>query len=225
MILLCNTKYFYIYNMESKQNYYDDLKTIKKIMEESSRFLSLSGLSGIFAGLTALIGGAVAYIVFLKNNFFDNGEFFRNLSARELNTLKLQLFSDALIVLILAIGISLYFSYRKSVRHGLKIWTPVSKRLLTSLIVPLLTGGILIIIIYVKGQWQLIIPSMLIFYGLALVNACKFTYNELFYMGLIEICTGLAAAVFPEYGILFWCFGFGILHICYGLFMYRKYEG
>lgn len=211
--------------MKNKQNYYDDLKTIKKIMEESSRFLSLSGLSGIFAGLTALIGGGIAYIIFLKNNFLDNGEFFRNLSIRELNTLKMQLFSDALIVLVLAIGVSLFFSYRKSVHQGLKIWTPVSRRLLTSLIVPLLTGGILIIIIYVKGQWQLIIPSMLIFYGLALVNACKFTYNELFYMGLIEICTGLAAAVFPEYGILFWCFGFGILHICYGLFMYRKYEG
>jgi hypothetical protein len=211
--------------MESKQNYYDDLKTIKKIMEESSRFLSLSGLSGLFAGLTALIGGAIAYTVFLKSNFFDNGEFFRNLSPGELGILKLQLFSDALIVLILSIGVSLFFSYRKSVSHGLKIWTPVSKRLLTSLIVPLVSGGLLIAIIYFNGQWQLIIPSMLIFYGLALVNACKFTYNELFYMGLIEICTGLAAAVFPEYGIFFWCFGFGILHIFYGVFMYRKYEG
>ncbi len=211
--------------MESKQNYYDDLKTIKKIMEESSRFLSLSGLSGLFAGLTALTGGAIAYTVFLKSNIFNNGEFFRNLSPGELGILKLQLFSDALIVLILAIGISFFFSYRKSVRHGLKIWTPVSRRLLSSLLVPLVTGGILISIIYFNGQWQLIIPSMLIFYGLALVNACKFTYNELFYMGIIEICTGLAAAVFPEYGILFWCFGFGILHICYGVFMYRKYEG
>jgi hypothetical protein len=147
MILLCITKYFYIYKMESKQSYYDDLKTIKRIMEESSRFLSLSGLSGIFAGLTALAGGTVAFFVFFKSNFLYNEEFFLNLSRRELSILKLQLFCDALIVLILAIGVSLFFSYRKSVSQGLKIWTPVSKRLLTSLIVPLVTGGILIIII------------------------------------------------------------------------------
>jgi hypothetical protein len=65
---------------------------------------------------------------------------------------------------------------------------------------------------------------MLIFYGLALVNAGKFTYSEVFYLGLTEIITGLFAAVFPEYGILFWAFGFGLLHIIYGLLMYRKYE-
>lgn len=211
--------------MESKQEYFDDLKIIKKIMEESSRFLSLSGLSGLFAGLIALTGGAFALFIILQGSLSTGNEYFRNLSAGEMDSIKIRLTVDAILVLILAIGVSLYFSYRKSLRLGTKIWTPLSRRLLFSLLLPLVTGGIFIIILYAEAQWQLIIPSMLIFYGLALVNAGKFTYSEVFYLGLIEIITGLVSALLPEYSLLFWCFGFGILHVVYGFFMYRKYEG
>jgi hypothetical protein len=105
------------------------------------------------------------------------------------------------------------------------MWTPVSKRLLISMLIPLVTGGIFIIILYIQNQWMLVVPAMLLFYGLALVNASKFTYSEVFYLGLIEILTGLLCTIFPVYGLVFWCFGFGLLHIGYGLTMYRKYEG
>ncbi len=210
--------------MENKQEYFEDLKTIRKIMEESSRFLSLSGLSGIFAGMAALCGGIIAFSVFLHNRLFDNTEFFRSLSSGELNALKMQLITDAVVVLVLALGSSFFFSIRKSRKDGHKIWTPVSKRLLSSLLIPLLTGGILIIIFFIQGYWLLIIPSMLVFYGLALVSAGKFTYNEVFYLGLIEITTGITSTLLPAYGIFFWCFGFGILHIIYGISMYRKYQ-
>ena len=185
--------------MESKQKYFDDLTIIKKIMEESSRFLSLSGLSGLFAGLIALTGGAFAFFIILQSSLSTDNEYFKNLSAGEMDSIKIRLIADAILVLIFAIGVSLYFSYRKSLRLGTKIWTPLSRRLLLSLLLPLVTGGIFIIILYVESQWQLIIPSMLIFYGLALVNAGKFTYSEVFYLGLIEIITGLASALLPEY--------------------------
>jgi len=210
--------------MNDIKDYNEDLKSIKKIMEETSRFLSLSGLSGIFAGFIALAGGALAYLVILKSHTFAYSEFFMNLSNNETSSMKIQLIIVALLVLILALAGSLYFSYRKSLRTGQKIWTPVSKRMLINLLVPLATGGIYILILYSKAQWLFIIPSMLIFYGLALVSAGKFTYNEVFYLGLIEIATGLICNVLPEYGIFFWCFGFGVLHLTYGLLMYRKYE-
>ena len=210
--------------MESKSDYFEDLKIIKKVMEDSSRFLSLSGLSGLFAGLVALAGAAVAIFAFLNSRMVLSSGYFNGLPTHELNILKIKLMIDALIVLGLAAGVSLYFSYKKSVRNGIKIWTPVSRRLIINFLVPLLAGGIFIIILYLQNFWQLVIPSMLIFYGLALVNAGKFTYSEVFYLGLTEIITGLFAAVFPEYGILFWAFGFGLLHIIYGLLMYRKYE-
>lgn len=210
--------------MESKSEYFEDLRIIKKVMEESSRFLSLSGLSGLFAGLIALAGAAFAVYIFLDGKFLLSGGFFSADKAQEMDSLKIKFLAEALIVLVLALGVSVFFSYRRSVQKGLKIWTPVSKRLLVSLFVPLVTGGILILILYFQHHWQLIIPSMLIFYGLGLVNAGKFTFNEIFYLGLLEITTGLLSAIFPVYGIIFWCFGFGLLHIVYGLAMYRKYE-
>jgi hypothetical protein len=211
--------------MDSNSNYTEDLKIIKKVMEESSRFLSLSGLSGLFAGLIAFAGATVAYFTILKSKILLTDDNFTDLTIKELRILKTELIADLVLVLILAIGVSLYFSYRKSLRQGLKIWTPVSKRLLINMLIPLVTGGIFIIILYIQNQWQFIIPAMLLFYGLALVNAGKFTYSEVFYLGLIEIVTGLFCAIFPVYGLFFWCFGFGLLHIGYGIIMYRKYEG
>jgi len=211
--------------MDSNTNYSEDLKVIKKVMEESSRFLSLSGLSGLFAGLIAFAGATVAYLVILKNKILFTEEYFTGLTDKELRILKTELIAVLALVLILAILVSLYFSYRKSLRKELKMWTPVSKRLLINMLIPLVTGGIFIIILYIQNQWKLVVPAMLLFYGLALVNASKFTYSEVFYLGLIEILTGLLCTIFPVYGLVFWCFGFGFLHIAYGLKMYRKYEG
>jgi hypothetical protein len=210
--------------MDNKSKSFEDLNTIRKIMEESSRFLSLSGLSGVFAGLIALAGMAIACLVIFKGNILLNNVYFTHLSAEESVSMRSWLFFDSLLVLLSAIGISILFSYRRSVRQGLKLWTPVSKRMLVYMLVPLITGAMFIIILYNENQWQLIVPAMLVFYGLALVNAGKFTYSDIFYLGVFEIIIGFASALLPEYGILFWGIGFGILHIIYGLIMYRKYE-
>jgi hypothetical protein len=210
--------------MERKTDYSDDIKTIKKIMEESSRFLSLSGLSGIFAGFLAVLGGVIAYFGILKNTSIFTSESLLNLSAEEISAAKIQLLADALIVLLLALAGSFYFSYRKARQKQQKIWTPVSKRLLLNLFIPLIAGAFFISIFYLENQWHLIVPAMLIFYGLAVINAGKFTYGEVFYLGLAELLTGFLCAIFHGYSVLFWIIGFGILHIIYGLFMYRKYE-
>ncbi len=210
--------------MENRTDYIEDLKVIKKIMEESSRFLSLSGLSGISAGITALVGAAVAVFGFLNGNLIITEENFTTLSPSGIFSLKVKIISDALVVLVLAVGLSAWFSYRNSVRKGVRFWTPVSRRLLVNLLIPLIAGGIFVIILFLQFQWQLIIPAMLIFYGLALVSAGKFTYGEVFYLGIIEIITGVAASVWPSGGLIFWAFGFGLLHIIYGLVMFRKYE-
>jgi hypothetical protein len=210
--------------MEKKIDYSDDIKTIKKIMEESSRFLSLSGLSGIFAGVTAIAGACVAQYGILKSKTFFINDMVSTLSDKEFSSVKIQIVADALIVLSIALAGSFYFSFRKARESGQKIWTPVSKRLLLNLFIPLIAGSIFIIVLYFQNQWQLIVPAMLIFYGLALINAGKFTYSEVFYLGLAELITGFASAFFPTITLLFWLIGFGALHICYGLIMYRKYK-
>jgi hypothetical protein len=198
--------------METKSDYSGDIKTIKRIMEESSRFLSLSGLSGIFAGLLAVVGWSIAQFVILKE-------------GNDISAVKIQLAATALFILILALAGSFYFSLRKARIRGQKIWTPVSRRLLLSLLIPLVTGAFFILALYTENQWQLIVPVMLIFYGLALVSAGKFTYSEVFYLGLLELLTGFLALIFQGSPLLFWMLGFGCLHIVYGIIMYRKYKG
>lgn len=221
-ILLCNSKYFYA--MESDSKSVEDIRVIRKIMEESSRFLSLSGLSGIFAGVTAIAGALVAYFSILDKGSIHFEEYFRGLQAKATFSPGWQLITDAALVLVLSVLFSLYFSIRKARRDGKNYWTPVSRRLLVSLLIPLVTGGVFVIVLLVHNNVQLIVPVFLIFYGLALVNAGKFTFGEVFYLGILEIVTGLVSAFVPGFGLIFWIFGFGILHIVYGLAMYRKYE-
>ena len=203
--------------MEKNPSSAEELKLIRKIMEESTRFLSLSGFSGVFLGLFAIAGAIVAWFVIL-----DSG----NVSCDEsLSTaLRMQLAADALCVLILSLVAAFYFSNRNAKKAGKSLWTSASRRLLVSLAIPLITGGVFALILLSRNQLQLIIPVFLIFYGLALINAGKFTYNEIFYLGIFEIITGLFSAVLPGLGLIFWVLGFGILHIVYGIMMYRKYE-
>jgi hypothetical protein len=210
--------------MKSNIDSIEDIRAIRKIMEESSRFLSLSGLSGVFAGVTAIAGALFAYFFILDNGSIHYDEYFRSLSAKETFSLRWQLIADASLVLVLSVLFSLYFSIKKTKRDGKKFWSPVSRRLLINLLIPLVTGGIFIIVLLFQNHIQLIVPGFLIFYGLALVSAGKFTFDEIFYLGILEIITGLVSAFVSGWGLIFWIFGFGILHITYGVAMYRKYE-
>src|SRR5690606_39469028 len=75
-----------------------------------------------------------------------------------------------------------------------------------------------------KGLIFLAPPLSLIFYGIALYNASKFTFEVLKYLGMIQILLGLAGACFPGYGLVLWAVGFGAFHIAYGTYMHYKYE-
>lgn len=193
-------------------------------MEESSRFISLSGLSGVFAGITAIAGAFVAFFLILDNGSIHLDDYFRSLTEQEIFSLRWQLIADAALVLVISVLFALYFSVRKAKRDKKNVSTPVSKRFLINLLVPLVTGAVFILVLLYQNNIQLIVPCFLIFYGLALVNACKFTFSEIFYLGILEIITGLVSAFVPGWGLIFWIFGFGLLHIIYGLVMYRKYE-
>lgn len=207
--------------MKSRNKSHEDIDAIRAIMERSTRFLSLSGLSGIFAGLIAIAGSVAAIFLILNGNIDGN---FPDLTSGESAGMAQLLFIDALLILTLAVAFALLLSYRKASRQGVSIWTPVSRRLLVNLAIPLVAGGLFIFLLYERGVFGLVIPSMLIFYGLALVNAGKFTFSEIFYLGILEIITGLTAGLIPFYGIFLWIFGFGLLHIVYGLIMFRKYD-
>lgn len=211
--------YLKVLYMKSK-NYHEDLSHIRSMMEKSSSFLSLSGLSGVFAGLSALVGAGYVYWLFKQNgiDYFD-GE--RNIFNKELVQ---HLIIAGLVILIVAVSCGYFFTSRKSKKTGLKMWDATSRRLLTSFAIPLIAGGIFCLAMLFHGMFVFIAPATLIFYGLALVNASKYTFTDVQYLGYLEILLGLISLFFLGWGLLFWTIGFGVLHIVYGLVMHRKYK-
>lgn len=202
-----------------KEKYIEDLKEIKDIMNRSSRFISLSGLSGVSAGVIALIGAYLAY-----QTVYSNQDYLGYRKAILTTDSLLQLLLIAAGTLILTIVIGIYFTTRETKKRNLKVWDQQTKRLLINLFIPLATGGILCLMLLFRGYIGLVAPLTLIFYGLALVNASKYTLNEIRSLGLIEIILGLIAMQYIGFGLLFWVIGFGVLHIVYGAIMYKKYE-
>jgi len=201
----------------------DDIKAIRKIMEDNSRFLSLSGLSGVIAGAIAIVGALIAYYAILDKGSFGLGDYLGNIFGRGgSETLRLLLL-DAALVLVASVSVALYFSAKKAGKEGKSLFSPISRRLLINLLIPLVAGGLFIAVLLINNNLQLVIPCFLIFYGLALVNAGKFTLGEIFYLGILEIIIGLVCAFVPGWGLLFWIIGFGLLHIIYGVAMHRKY--
>ena len=199
----------------------DELTSIRSLMERSSKFISLSGLSGVLAGVYALIGAGFAYLVLYYGSGWHTVIHFYNNGRDAIIT---SLISAALLVLIFSIITGFLLTRRKARKKGQNVWGPTSRQLLFNMIMPLLSGGILIIILVFRGHYGIISPSSLIFYGLALVGASNFTFKDVRYLGILEIILGLIAACLPGYGLLFWAIGFGVLHIVYGTIMYLKYD-
>ena len=206
--------------MKEEQDYIRDITEIRSMMERSSKFLSLPGWSGILAGIYALAGAYIAYSVF----DFSPADLVYSNAPGSLSSCLWKVVSLGLIILILAIGSAVYLSYKKANKKGEKLWNPTTRRLLIHMAVPLITGGLLILILISKGLIGLVAPFTLLFYGLALYNFSKFTFEEVKTLGLIEISLGLISSYFTGYGLLFWALGFGLAHVLYGIFIHYRYE-
>ena len=201
----------------------EDLQTIREIMERSSKFLSLSGLSGIFAGVCAIIGVGIAWAL-LDSGMLRYDEYIRNSGGMSAPGISLFLALDAILVLGFAFLGAVFFSRRNARKAGQKLWNHSTRQLLIHLLIPLGSGGLFILILLFQNNLMLVVPAMLVFYGLSLVNAGKFTVGEIHYLGLTEIALGILAGVFINYGLLFWTLGFGLMHIVYGTVMYYRHE-
>ncbi len=202
----------------------EQLSQIRAMMEESSKFISLSGLSGVMAGLTALAGAAYGYYIIkanLDSSLYDGFYF----SLNHITTSVFwKLLIAATITLVVAITFGFLFTLKKAKKKGQSMWGTTSQRLLINLLIPLVAGGVFSLALAYHGLFGLIAPVTLIFYGMSLLNASKYTLRDIRNLGLLEVALGLIASFYIGYGILFWAIGFGILHIVYGGLMYFKYD-
>lgn len=202
----------------------EQLQQIRTMMERSSRFISLSGLAGVFAGFFAL-AGAGAFYAFLNNKLnYGYTDFAKSIPVDISLDLKRFVLLDASAVVILSLLMAVFFTTRNAKNKGQTIWDAAAKRMVINLAIPLVAGGIYCLVLLHYGWFGLIAPTTLIFYGLALLNASKYTLDEIRWLGISEIVLGLIGCFFIGYGITLWAIGFGVLHIIYGLLMYSKYE-
>ncbi len=214
--------YFAIQSTLKMENekYLNDISEIKNLMDKSSRFISLSGLSGILAGLYCLIGAGLAY----KIIYFDTTTLGNYSDLIITKTALIQLILIAVSVIVLSLATAIVLSIRKAKKSNDSIWNSSTKRLVINFMIPLTTGGFFILFLIEKEILGLVAPLTLIFYGLACVNASKYTLGDIRYLGITMVLLGLLSTWFLGYGLLFWALGFGVCHILYGSIMYYKYD-
>jgi len=199
----------------SSEDYLNDISEIKHLMNKSSRFISLSGLSGVLAGIYALIGAAYAYWLVTSNRpgyLTLNGNVFKLVMI------------DLFLVVFLVVVTGILLTTRKAKKESIPTWNNNSKRLIINFLIPIITGVLYTIIILEQQKYGQTAALMLIFYGLGLVNASKYTIGDIKYLGYIEIILGLTCVYFPGYGFWIWVIGFGFMHIIYGIYMHFKYD-
>ena len=206
--------------MEEEKDYIRNIAEIRSMMERSSKFLSLTGWAGIMAGIYALAGAFIAYAVFN----FNPAEIGYDHSSPQFAFSLATIVILALIVFVFSITTAIFLSAKKAEKRGERVWNPTAKRLVINMAVPILAGGILILILISKNLIGFIAPFTLVFYGLALFNASKFTFEEVRTLGLIQIALGLLSCYLVQYGLFFWALGFGVVHIVYGIYMHYRYE-
>ena len=217
--------------MNQQQQGLEALQDIKRMMERSSRFISLSGWSGIAAGLCALAGAwlAVGRIAHYKHISLDEVPSDTRLESHAyrgdfLSALSMELLLIAVVVFVAAVTLATLFTYIRSRKTGVPMWGNTARRLLWNTMVPLLVGGIVVLNMLEMGYYLHIAPLCLIFYGLALLNGSKYTLGEVRWLGYCQIALGLVNLWYPGYGLVFWAIGFGVLHIVYGMVMWWRYE-
>lgn len=220
--------------MNSQQSL-DTLKDIKKMMERSSRFISLSGWSGVAAGVCALIGAHFANDIISRNKNSENlikkidfnqyeGTVNRYEGVSLQNYMGNSLFQIAIATLAASVILAFTFTYLRSKKTKTPIWGATSKKLLISTAIPLVAGGLYLLQLMKFENFGLIAPGCLLFYGLALLSGSRYTIGEIKYLGYIQILLAVISMYNPGYGLYFWAIGFGIMHIVYGLVMWYKYE-
>ncbi len=209
--------------MNESREHLQTLSDIRSMMERSSRFLSLSGLSGVSAGVIALAGAAVVYMRVGLSSY--SGSYYGSVGNGVSRSAADQFFvTVAVVVLIAALLSGVFFTVRKARRQGQSVWNQTSRRLLWAMLVPLAAGGIFCLVLLLHNLIWLVFPGTLIFYGLALLSGSRYTVRDVESLGYCEVGLGLLALFFPGYNLLTWAVGFGVLHIVYGLTMYYKYE-
>lgn len=213
------TLYLKVLYMHNTDQNLQAIHDIRKMMERSSRFISLSGWSGIAAGISALIG---VWVVNGQLSDYYLHKYDTGGACGE--CLRTKVIMVAAIVFTVAFISAILFTYLKSRKEGVAIWDNTARRLLWNTLLPMIVGGMMVLKMIDIKEYGLITPAALLFYGLALINGSKYTMGEVRYLGYGQLIVGALALLDMQHHLLYFALGFGILHIIYGIAMWWKHD-
>ena len=197
--------------MENKEAL-NTLNDIKEMMERSSKFKAISGLSIIIVGILASLVSAYIY--------FFLGDYSINTPTKWRTTAII-----AIALLVVAFATVFLMAYLKAKHHNLRFTMDATmRRFLLNFFIPMAAGGLLCIALLMQQHYGLVSSITLIFYGLALINSSHFSYPALRYLGYAELVLGLIDCFMVNYALLTWFLGFGVLHIVFGIIFMIQYE-
>ncbi len=204
-----------------------NLAAIRQLMERPIRYSTMSGLSGILAGLAALVGVAIDRHVY--NHYLP----------REAMWINIFVWAG---VFIAAFTCSAVLTHIRERKQNMPFWSPVKRRILMTILTPFICGiGLTVAIMYrwyIKdgpNQWGLIPAICMTFYAVALWQVGSFSIGELRVMAVAFILAALVSACFFQADIPglekgtapSWALGitFGGFHIIYGLVVWIRHGG
>ncbi len=202
---------------------------MEKELAQSSRFISLSGLSGVSVGISGLFATYIAHRLVASETKADK-DMLSIVSGFDSYNETVHLFVGenliflSIFTILFALLFSFYFTTAKSKKNNLSIWDGIVKRQLSVLSLPLIIGGIFISRLISTANFGFIIPVALIFYALSLINLRKYTSGDVAYLGYALLILGIVNLWIQRLGILFFALGFGIFHIIYGVVTFYFYE-
>lgn len=201
----------------------ETLQDIRNIMDRSARFVSLAGMSGIWAGAVALAGAYIAHNLLQKPGYEYIGKT-RGDELQNFDQITVNLLLLGIGVFAVALAGAFYFTWKKAKRNNHSLWNNASRQLLVQTFFPMLAGGVFSFSFIYHGAGMFVAPACLVFYGLALISGSRHTLSDIRYLGMLDVALGCCSLFFPGFGLIFWALGFGVLHIIYGAMMWNKYD-
>lgn len=182
----------------------ENLQFIRETMERSAAFTAVPGKGGVLMGITALLAAAVA-----SRQTTDEGWL-----------------AVWFVEAVLAVLMGSYALIEKTNRVGLSLTRGPGRRFLLGLGPPIAAAAILTPTIYQAGLFDVIPAMWLLLYGVAVITGGAFSVQVVPIMGICFMVLGALALVSPEsWYNEYMAFGFGGLHVGFGLLIARRYGG
>ena len=192
----------------------ENLRVIRQTRERSTKYSTLSGLSGVLIGLTAIGGVAVSDALLGRAR-----------AAHPLaRTDYLHLGPVWLAVLALAVAIEFACNKRRAARVGKRVASPLGAHILLAALPSFLSAPVLTLFLYRHGLAPFVWGVWMLCYGLAICAVGLFSVRPVSYLGAAFVAAGAATLLLPaSYALAMMALTFGGFHIVYGVLMARKH--